>query len=79
MPRSRKRQGHHDYHQPSAIPARQRTKARTIWAILFGVFALIMAFFAAGDNYVILIAAAVIGALIGYVVGKTVEQDARHK
>ena len=79
MARSRKRHGHHEYHQPSAIPARQRTRGRTIWAILFGVFALIMAFFAVGNNYVVLVIAALIGAGIGYVIGKTMEQDASGK
>lgn len=79
MPQSRKRPGHHEHHQPSAIPAKQRTKGRTIWSILFAVFAIGIAFFAVGENYVVLIIAALIGAAIGYIVGKNMEQDASHK
>ena len=79
MPESRKRPGHHQHHEPSAIPAKQRTKGRTIWAILLGIFALIIAFFAAGDNYVILAIAAIAGAAVGYVIGKSMEADASHK
>jgi hypothetical protein len=79
MPQSRKRAGHHPHHEPSAIPAKQRTKGRTIWAILLGIFALVIAFFAAGDNYYIMIIAAIAGAIIGYVIGKSMEADASHK
>ena len=75
MPESRKRPGHH-YQQPSDIPSRQRTKGRIIWAILFAVFGLVITFFAAGDNYLVLIIGAVIGGLIGYVIGKSMEQSA---
>jgi drug/metabolite transporter (DMT)-like permease len=78
MPQSRKRHGHHEHHQPSAIPAKQRTKGRTILAILFAVFAVVIAFFAAGNNYILLVIAALVGAAIGYVVGRSMEQDASH-
>jgi hypothetical protein len=78
MPQSRKRSGHHEHHSPSAIPPGQRTKGRIIWAILLGVFALVMTYFATPDNYVILVIAALAGALIGYLVGKNMEQDASH-
>jgi hypothetical protein len=79
MPQSRKRAGHHPHHESSAIPAKQRTKGRTIWAILLGIFALVMAFFAAGDNYFVLAIAAIAGAAVGYVIGKSMEADASHK
>ena len=79
MPQSRKRHGHHEHHEPSAIPAKQRTKGRTIWAILIGIFALIIAFFAAGDNYVVIAIAAIAGAAVGYMIGKSMEADASHK
>jgi len=46
---------------------------------LFAVFAIIIAFFAVGNNYVVLIIAALIGIAIGYIVGKNMEQDAKHK
>lgn len=75
MPQSRKRRGHH-YQKPSAIPSRQRAKGRILWAILFAVFGLVITFFAAGDNYIVLVVGAAIGALIGYAIGKNMEQAA---
>ncbi len=75
MPESRKRRGHH-YQKPSAIPSRQRAKGRILWAILFAVFGLAIAFFAAGDGYIVLLTGVVIGALIGYAVGKNMERAA---
>lgn len=75
MPRSRKRPGHH-YPKHSNIPARQRTKGRIIWAILFAVFGIVIAFFAASDNYIVLIIAAIIAGLVGYAIGKNMEQAA---
>lgn len=78
MPQSRTRHGH-AYQKPAAIPAKQRVKGRMIWAILFGVFGAIIAFFAAGDNYFVLIVAAVLTAILGYAIGKNMEQDATDK
>jgi len=75
MPQSRKRPGHR-YQKPSDIPSSQRTKGRIIWAILFAVFGLVIAFFAAGDNWIILIIAALVAGLLGYVIGKNMEQSA---
>lgn len=75
MPQSRKRQGH-KYQKPSDIPASQRTKGRIIWAILFAVFGFVIAFFAT-DNYIMLAVAALVAGLIGYTVGKNMEQAAR--
>ena len=77
MPHSRKRPGHHPHQKPADIPSRQRTKGRTIWALLLGIFALIIAFFAAGDNYIVLVLAAIIGAVVGYVIGKKMENESR--
>lgn len=74
MPQSRKRHGH-KYQKPSDIPASQRTKGRIIWAILFAVFGVVLAFFAT-DNYIVLIVAALVAGLIGYTVGKNMEQAA---
>ena len=46
MPESRKRKGH-PFKKSSDIPASQRTKGRTFWAILIGVFSLLIALFSA--------------------------------
>ncbi len=78
MPQSRNRPGH-AYKKPAAIPAKQRVKGRVIWAILFAAFGIIIAFFALGDNYLLLILTAVIAALLGYAIGKNMEQDAAAK
>jgi hypothetical protein len=78
MPESRNRHGH-AYQKPAAIPAKQRVKGRLIWAILFAVFGIIIAFFAAGANYIVLSLAAVLSAIVGFVIGKSMEQDAANK
>ena len=69
---------HHHHATPKHIdiPARQRTKGRIIWAILFAVFAVILTFFATSDSWVALMIAAIIGGLVGYVIGKNMEQAA---
>ncbi|MGZ8537415.1 MAG: hypothetical protein ACXWV9_04080 [Flavisolibacter sp.] len=77
MPESRKRPGHHEFHEPSSIPAKQRTKGRYTVAILFAVFGLILGYFGAGDNIIVLIIATAIGGLIGYIVGKKMEASAK--
>lgn len=76
MPESRNRPGHH-YQKPADIPSSQRVKGRVIWAILFAVFGIGIAYFAAGDNWITLLTGAVIGSLIGYVAGKSMEKDAK--
>ena len=75
MPQSRKRKGH-PFKKPSDIPASQRTKGRTFWALLIAVFAMLIALFSAGLNYIVLIIAAIAGAGIGYFIGKNMEQEA---
>ena len=75
MPESRNRPGH-QYQQKADIPARQRVKGRITWAILLAVFGLLIAYFSVGDNYVVLLAVAVVSAAIGYFVGKKMEKDA---
>ena len=76
MPESRKRKGH-PFRKPSDIPASQRTKGRTFWGILMSVFSLLIALFSAGLNYLVLVLAALVGYLIGYFIGKSMEQEAR--
>jgi hypothetical protein len=73
MPESRKRPGH-PYQQPADIPARQRVKGKIIWAILLGVFGLLISYLAAGTNYVVLIVATSGAAIIGYFIGKRMEK-----
>jgi hydrogenase/urease accessory protein HupE len=74
MPQNRNRPGH-PHHKQAAIPAKQRVKGRIFAAILFAVFGVLIAFFAAGNNYVVLGIVAIMSAVIGYAVGKAMEQD----
>jgi len=76
MPESRKRKGH-PFRKPADIPASQRTKGRTFWGILISVFSLLIALFSAGLNYIVLVVAAILGYLIGYFIGKSMEQEAK--
>ncbi len=78
MPQSRKRKGH-AFQKHADIPATQRTKGRFLWAILFGIFGVIMAWFGIGENYIALVVAALIAGIIGYVIGKKMEQAAGKK
>jgi hypothetical protein len=78
MPESRNRPGH-QFQKKSAIPSKQRTKGRVIWAILFAVFGLLIAIFSVGLNYPVLAIIAVACGALGYVIGKNMEQDATHK
>lgn len=78
MPESRKRHGH-PYHKQADVPTRQRVKGRVIWAILLGVFGLLIALFAAGNNYVVLATATITSAVIGYAIGIKMEKDVARK
>lgn len=73
MPESKKRPGH-PYQKPADIPASQRVKGKTMWAILFSVFGLLTSYFAAGLNYMVLIPSTVIAGIIGYFIGKRMEK-----
>lgn len=75
MPNSRKRPGHHVHHEPAAIPARQRTKGRIIWALLGGVFGFLITLFASSEGYIAPIIGCIVGALLGFVIGKNMEKD----
>jgi hypothetical protein len=78
MPESRNRPGHH-HQKKAAISSKQKVKGRVIWAILFAVFGLLIAFFSLGADYLILIIVAAASALLGYFIGKNMEQDAVQK
>ena len=78
MPESRNRPGH-PYQAPADIPSSQRVKGRIMWAILFAVFASLIAFFSVGENYLVLALVAAGAALLGFVIGKAMEKDASHK
>lgn len=76
MPQSRNRPGH-QYQKPADVPASQRVKGRIVWAILIGIFAGLIALFSAGQNWLVVFIAVAVGAVIGFVVGKNMEQDAK--
>jgi len=73
MAENKKRKGH-PYRKPADIPSSQRVKGGTIWALLFAAFALLIAYFAAGVNYTVLIIATIVGGVIGYIIGKKMEK-----
>jgi ABC-type microcin C transport system permease subunit YejE len=78
MPQSRKRKGH-PYKKPADIPAKQRVKGRTIWSLLLAAFGVIIALFATDLNYAVMIIGAIIGATVGYYIGKKMEQEMAEK
>jgi hypothetical protein len=78
MPQSRKRKGHL-FKKPSDIPASQRTKGRILWAILIGVFSLLITLFAVGLNYIVLSIVLIVGAFVGYLIGKSMEKQTRQR
>lgn len=73
MPESRKRPGH-QYQKPADIPAKQRTKGRVLWAILCAAFGAIIAFSAAGLDYVVLALSILLGGVAGYFIGRRMEE-----
>ncbi|MCU7552401.1 glycine zipper domain-containing protein [Chitinophagaceae bacterium LB-8] len=78
MPQSKKRHVHHQYQKPStSIPARQAIKGRIIWALLIGVFGLLIGAFASESGYAAMIIGALAGSLLGYFIGKNMEEEAR--
>jgi hypothetical protein len=78
MPQSRKRPGHHEQKRTSAVSAKQKTKGKIVWALLFGVFGLLIAMFATMDNYVVWVIGAIGGSLLGFAIGKNLEKQASH-
>ena len=76
MPQSRTRPGH-KYQKPSDIPAKQRVKATTVWMVLMAIFGLMVAFFATDGNYIALAIGAIIGAALGFIIGKRMQADVK--
>lgn len=56
------------------VPYHQRIKGKIMWAILFGIFGLLISYFAAGPKYMILTAGTLVAAIIGYFIGKKMEK-----
>ena len=77
MPQSRLRRKHHKFQKPSDISARQRTKPTTIGAIFFGVFGVLIAFFASGGGFLSLAIGAVLGSALGYYFGYRMKKAAK--
>lgn len=75
MPQSRNRPGHR-YQKPAAVPASQRVKGRMIWAVLFAVFGFAIIYFASEGSWFVLLAGTLVGAVIGYFAGRSMEEDA---
>lgn len=74
MPESTNRPGH-PHQKPSIIPAKQRTKGRTLWAIILGIFGLLIAFFANHQSFVVPLIGAVVGVIAGYFIGRSMEKE----
>jgi membrane associated rhomboid family serine protease len=72
MPQSRKRHGH-EYRKPAEVPASQRSTGHFLWAILLGAFAGLIAFSAAGVNYIAIVTATLAGAWLGWIIGRNME------
>jgi uncharacterized membrane protein len=79
MAESRKRHGHHPHHRQADIPSRQKAQGSYLWALLFAVFGLLIAFFAAGVNYIALVIGVLVSGAIGYYIGKKMEEDISKK
>jgi uncharacterized protein YcfJ len=74
MARNRKRKGH-PFRKSPDIPANERVKGKTFWAILFAVFGLIIGFLVGGGDIIIIALSALGGGLIGYLIGKSMEES----
>lgn len=77
MPQSRKRTGH-PFQKRSAISAKQRTSAKTICALLLAIFTGMISLFS-GAGYLIVIISIIGGGVLGYYIGKVMEQQAKNK
>lgn len=78
MPESRKRPGH-PYQKPADIPASQRTTGHLLWALLVGIFGLMIGYFASNGHVAGMIAGALAGGAVGWWLGRKMERDAKKK
>lgn len=74
MAENKKRHGH-PYRKPADIPANERVKGKTFWAILLAVFGLLIAWLAAGKNYPVLIISTAGAAVLGWLIGMRMEKE----
>lgn len=73
MPTSRKRTVHHSQ-KAGVHRTKRKVKARTTLAILFGAFGILIPLFSgAGDKWVYILLGALAGSIIGYFMGKSLE------
>ncbi|HEX6334796.1 MAG TPA: hypothetical protein VFZ78_11255 [Flavisolibacter sp.] len=55
--------------------ARQKTRGRIIWALLFAIFGFTIGVVSTEDNYFVPALALVAGAVAGYFVGRAIDRD----
>jgi hypothetical protein len=77
MAANKRKQGRQQQGQKAIVPASQRTTGHLIWSLLLGVFGLLIAFSAAGGNWVALILGAATGAGVGYALGRKMERESK--
>ncbi|MDQ6815157.1 MAG: SoxR reducing system RseC family protein [Bacteroidota bacterium] len=85
MPESRNRQKHHQHvhhqtgpHTQQSSPKNKRTAASVV-AIIAGILGLAVAYFTQGADVFWLIAGTLIGVLLGYIVGRSMDRSIAKK
>ena len=76
MAESRKRKDSNQIRRAD-IPSSQRTTGHLLWALLVGVFGLMIAYFATSGGWTALITGAAIGAVVGWLLGRKMERDSK--
>lgn len=76
MARSHHRRKHKHFQPPShSGPHKVKKNATTVFAIGGGIVALIISYSATDGNLVWVIAAAIVGAFLGYLIGRNIDKD----
>ena len=77
MPRSKSRKPpHHQHHQPSPEKIQSKKNKVVIVAIIFlGLLGIGIAWFASGNNLLVLALGALVGGVAGYFFGKQIESS----